>query len=164
MPCWAPNGFADGTDAIADSGGIAKHFLAPSATDAAVMEQCGGLFKGIAMLLKHTDDAKDGELIEGLNDQLDKLEACAFAPYLSGAAPGLADAFIHLRLPFDSDGARELNNQIFETMYHAALECSCELAKAEGHYESYAGSPVSNGVLQYDMWGVKPSARWDCSP
>ena len=90
MPCWAPNGFADGADAITDSGGIAKHFLAPSATDAAVMEQCGGLFKGIAMLLKNTDDAKDGELMEGLNAQLDKLEACAFTPYLSGAAPGLA--------------------------------------------------------------------------
>ena len=87
MPCWAPNGFADGADAIADSGGIAKHFLAPSATDAAVMEQCGGLFKGIAMLLKNTDDAKDDELMEGLNAQLDKLEACAFTPYLSGAAP-----------------------------------------------------------------------------
>ena len=90
MPCWAPNGIDDGADAIADSGGIAKHFLAPSATDTAVMEQCGGLFKGIAMLLKNTDDGKDGELLTGLNEQLDKLEACAFAPYLSGAAPGIA--------------------------------------------------------------------------
>ena len=98
MPCWAPNGFADGTDAIADSGGIAKHFLTPSATDTAVMEQCGGLFKGIAMLLKNTDDTKDDELLAGLNDQLDKLEACAFAPYLSGAAPGLADAFVATKL------------------------------------------------------------------
>merc|ERR1719456_1484661 len=89
MPCWAPNGFDDGADAIADSGGIAKHFLTPSATDTAVMEQCGGLFKGIAMLLKNTDDAKDGELLAGLTEQLDALEACAFAPYLSGAAPGL---------------------------------------------------------------------------
>ena len=61
MPCWAPNGFEDGADAIADSGGIAKHFLTPSATDAAVMENCGGLFKGIAMLLKNTDDAKDDD-------------------------------------------------------------------------------------------------------
>ena len=65
MPCWAPNGFADGADAIADSGGIAKHFLAPSATDTAVMESTSGLFKGIAMLLKNTDDAKDGELLTG---------------------------------------------------------------------------------------------------
>ena len=97
MPCWAPNGFDDGADAIA-SGGIAKGFLAPSATDAAVIEQCGGLFKGIAMLLKNTDDAKDDELLADLNDQLDKLEACAFAPYLSGAAPGLADAFVATKL------------------------------------------------------------------
>ena len=87
MPCWAPNGFDDGADAIADSGGIAKHFLAPTATDAAVLESVGGLFKGIAMLLKNTDDGKDGELLAGLNEQLDKLEACAFEPYLSGAAP-----------------------------------------------------------------------------
>ena len=65
MPCWAPNGFEDGADAIADSGGIAKHFLAPSATDAAVLESVGGLFKGIAMLLKNTDDAKDDELLAG---------------------------------------------------------------------------------------------------
>ena len=74
---------------------------------------------------------------------------------------GLADAFILLRLPFDSDGARALNAQIFETMYHAALTCSCELAAKEGKYASYEGSPVSKGVLQYDMWGVTPSARWD---
>ena len=74
---------------------------------------------------------------------------------------GLADAFIHLRLPFDSDGARALNREIFETMYYAALESSCELAEAQGHYESYPGSPVSKGVLQYDMWGVTPSERWD---
>ena len=98
MPCWAPNGFEDGADAIADSGAIAKGFLAPSATDTAVMEQVGGLFKGIAMLLKNTDDAKDGELLAGVNDQLDALEACAFAPYLSGAAPGLADAFVATKL------------------------------------------------------------------
>merc|ERR1740133_803302 len=74
---------------------------------------------------------------------------------------GLADVFIHMRLPFDSDGAREVNKEIFETMYFAALSCSCDLAKVDGHYESYPGSPVSQGVLQYDMWGVTPSKRWD---
>ena len=74
---------------------------------------------------------------------------------------GLADAFIPLRMPFDSDDARELNKQIFETIYFAALSCSCDLARDEGAYESYAGSPVSKGVLQFDMWGVTPSPRWD---
>ena len=74
---------------------------------------------------------------------------------------GLADAFIHLRLPFDSEGARALNQQIFETMYFAALTCSCDLAAKEGAYETFAGSPVSKGILQYDMWGVTPSERWD---
>ena len=74
---------------------------------------------------------------------------------------GLADVFIHMRLPFDSDGARVINREIFETMYYAALCCSCDLAKVEGHYESYPGSPVSQGVLQFDMWGVTPSKRWD---
>ena len=74
---------------------------------------------------------------------------------------GLADAFIHLRLPFDSEDARALNRQIFETIYFAALSCSCDLARDEGRYESYEGSPVSKGVLQFDMWGVTPSDRWD---
>jgi ribonucleotide reductase alpha subunit len=74
---------------------------------------------------------------------------------------GLADVFIHLRLPFDSDGARVVNREIFETMYFAALSCSCDLAKQDGHYESYSGSPMSKGVLQFDMWGVTPSKRWD---
>ena len=74
---------------------------------------------------------------------------------------GLADVFIHMRLPFDSEGAREVNKEIFETMYFAALSCSADLAATEGHYESYPGSPVSKGVLQFDMWGVTPSKRWD---
>jgi ribonucleoside-diphosphate reductase alpha subunit len=74
---------------------------------------------------------------------------------------GLADAFIHLKLPFDSDGARALNRDIFETIYFAALSASCDLAAKEGHYESYPGSPMSKGILQQDMWGVKASPRWD---
>jgi ribonucleotide reductase alpha subunit len=64
-------------------------------------------------------------------------------------------------MPFDSDEARVLNKEIFETIYHAALTCSCDLAEKEGAYESYPGSPVSKGILQYDMWGVTPSPRWD---
>lgn len=75
---------------------------------------------------------------------------------------GLADAFLLLGLPFDSAEAQQLNSHIFETIYYAALEQSCELAKVEGTYETYEGSPVSKGVLQPDMWQVKPdSGRWD---
>lgn len=74
---------------------------------------------------------------------------------------GLADAFMALRLPFESNEARELNKKIFETIYHGALEASCELAEVEGTYETYQGSPVSKGVLQYDMWSVTPSDLWD---
>lgn len=74
---------------------------------------------------------------------------------------GLADAFMALRLPFDSPEARQLNIQIFETIYHAALTASCALAKELGPYETYPGSPVSQGQLQYDMWGVTPSDLWD---
>eukprot|EP00928_Gymnodinium_smaydae_P054748 TRINITY_DN3847_c0_g1_i1.p1 TRINITY_DN3847_c0_g1~~TRINITY_DN3847_c0_g1_i1.p1 ORF type:complete len:825 (+),score=130.99 TRINITY_DN3847_c0_g1_i1:60-2477(+) len=77
---------------------------------------------------------------------------------------GLADAFLLLRLPFESDGARSLNEDIFETIYFAACEASCELAEALGTYETYAGSPVSKGQLQFDLWGKKPkSGRWDWS-
>ena len=74
---------------------------------------------------------------------------------------GLADAFFKMRLPFDSEAARSLNKEIFETIYYASLSASCDLAKEHGHYESYEGSPISRGELQHDMWGVKTSERWD---
>jgi ribonucleoside-diphosphate reductase subunit M1 len=74
---------------------------------------------------------------------------------------GLADAFLALRLPFDSPQAKLLNIQIFETIYHAALTASCDLAKIHGTYSSYKGSPVSKGILQYDMWNVTPTDLWD---
>ncbi|KAF8138069.1 ribonucleotide reductase alpha subunit [Mycena galopus ATCC 62051] len=74
---------------------------------------------------------------------------------------GLADAFQCLRIPFDSSAAKELNQQIFETIYHGALEASAEMAEKDGPYESYQGSPASLGELQYDMWGVTPSPLWD---
>jgi len=73
---------------------------------------------------------------------------------------GLADAFIKMRLPFESDGARMLNKQIFETIYHGALEASCELAKELGPYETYEGSPMSKGKLQFDLWNVTPTSLW----
>jgi ribonucleoside-diphosphate reductase subunit M1 len=68
---------------------------------------------------------------------------------------GLADAFIKMRFPFDSEPAQELNKRIFETIYYGALDASCELAEKLGPYETYEGSPVSKGILQPDMWGVK---------
>ncbi|KAJ1679843.1 ribonucleotide-diphosphate reductase subunit rnr1 [Spiromyces aspiralis] len=64
-------------------------------------------------------------------------------------------------MPFESEEARVLNRDIFETIYHAALEASCELAAKDGPYETYEGSPVSKGVLQPDMWDVTPTDRWD---
>jgi len=76
---------------------------------------------------------------------------------------GLADAFILLRFPFESEEAKKLNIQIFETIYYGALEASCELAKRDGVYETYEGCPVSKGILQYDMWNVTPTDLWDWS-
>ena len=74
---------------------------------------------------------------------------------------GLADAFIMMGHPFDSEGARLLNRQIFETIYYGALEESCAQAEKHGAYQTYEGSPVSQGQLQYDMWGVTPTDLWD---
>ena len=74
---------------------------------------------------------------------------------------GLADTFMELRMPYQSDEAKQLNSEIFETIYFAALSMSKDLAIEEGPYETFAGSPVSKGVLQPDMWGVTPSPRWD---
>jgi ribonucleotide reductase alpha subunit len=74
---------------------------------------------------------------------------------------GLADVFIQMGYPFYSDTAKELNRTIFETIYHAAIEQSIELARVEGPYETFAGSPASKGELQFDMWSVTPSSRYD---
>ena len=74
---------------------------------------------------------------------------------------GLADVFILLRMPFESEQARQLNKDIFETIYFAAMEASMELAKAHGAYESFKGSPLSEGKFQFDLWNVQPSKRWD---
>ncbi len=74
---------------------------------------------------------------------------------------GLADVFLLLRMPFESEKARQLNKDIFETIYYAAMESSMELAKEEGAYESFKGSPLSEGKFQFDLWNVKPSDRWD---
>ncbi|MDP1973516.1 MAG: ribonucleoside-diphosphate reductase subunit alpha, partial [Sediminibacterium sp.] len=74
---------------------------------------------------------------------------------------GLADVFILLRLPFESELASILNKNIFETIYFAAMTASKDLAKEHGAYESFAGSPVSKGIFQFDMWNVTPTHRWD---
>jgi ribonucleoside-diphosphate reductase alpha subunit len=75
---------------------------------------------------------------------------------------GFADACLKLRYPFESPEARKLNKDIFETIYHGAVEASMELAKEHGPYETFKGSPASEGKLQFDLWGVTPdSGRWD---
>ena len=77
---------------------------------------------------------------------------------------GLADTFIKLRMPFTSDEAKTLNQEIFETLYFAALTASKDMAKDEGPYESYKGSPISKGEFQHNLWGIKDeelSGRWD---
>jgi ribonucleoside-diphosphate reductase alpha chain len=74
---------------------------------------------------------------------------------------GLADVFVMLRMPFDSEEARVLNKEIFETIYFGALTASKDLAKKDGTYSSFKGSPASKGILQFDMWNVEPSLRWD---
>ena len=74
---------------------------------------------------------------------------------------GLADAFIMLRYPFESPEAIQLNKEIFETIYYAAMTASKDLAKVDGAYETFQGSPTSQGIFQFDMWGVTPSPRWE---
>ena len=74
---------------------------------------------------------------------------------------GLADAFIMLGFPFESEEARALNREVFETIYFASMTASKDLAKVEGPYQTIAGSPVSKGVFQFDMWGVTPTNRWE---
>jgi ribonucleoside-diphosphate reductase alpha chain len=77
---------------------------------------------------------------------------------------GLADAFIMLRMPFTSDEAKKLNQEIFETLYFAAVTASMEMAQEEGPYSTFAGSPMSQGEFQYNLWGLKDedlSGRWD---
>lgn len=76
---------------------------------------------------------------------------------------GLADAFILLRFPFESEEAKKLNREVFETIYYASCTASKDLARRDGAYESYQGSPASKGILQFDMWNVTPTDRWEWS-
>ena len=74
---------------------------------------------------------------------------------------GLADVFAKMRIPFDSEEAQEVNKLIFESMYYGAMKTSHQLAKEKGHYSTFQGSPISQGKFQFDLWGVKPSDRYD---
>ncbi|MFM7724361.1 MAG: ribonucleoside-diphosphate reductase subunit alpha [Bacteroidota bacterium] len=74
---------------------------------------------------------------------------------------GLADAYILMGYPFESDEARKLNRELFETIYYAAMTASKDLAIQDGPYSTFKGSPVSQGVFQFDHWGVTPSGRWE---
>jgi ribonucleoside-diphosphate reductase alpha chain len=75
---------------------------------------------------------------------------------------GLADVFFMLKMSFTSEAAKQINKDIFETIYHAALEESCTMAQEDGPYETFAGSPTSEGILQFDMWNVTPTRYdWD---
>jgi len=74
---------------------------------------------------------------------------------------GLADVFFQVGVAYDSDEAKLLNKEIFETIYYASIKASCDLAKVDGPYATYAGSPISEGKFQFDLWGAKPTKRWD---
>ena len=74
---------------------------------------------------------------------------------------GLADVFFQVGVSYDSDEAKLLNKEIFETIYYASIKASCDLAKVDGPYATYAGSPISEGKFQFDLWGTKPTKRWD---
>ena len=74
---------------------------------------------------------------------------------------GLADTFITMGYPFESNEAKELNREIFETIYYASMTASKDLAKVDGPYETYEGSPVSKGQFQFDLWNVTPTSRWE---
>jgi ribonucleoside-diphosphate reductase alpha chain len=74
---------------------------------------------------------------------------------------GLADVFFMLGIPYESSEAKIVNKEIFETIYYASIKASCDLAKEQGTYATYQGSPISQGNLQFDLWGVTPTKRWD---
>lgn len=74
---------------------------------------------------------------------------------------GLADVFFQIGVAYDSEEAKLINKEIFETIYYAAIKASCKLAKQDGAYATFKGSPISEGKFQFDLWGTKPSKRWD---
>lgn len=112
------------------------------------------------------------ELIMNLNKVIDKNFYPVEKTYISNmkhrptglGVQGLADLFLELKLPFDSEKARQINKDIFETMYYGAMSASCDLAEEEGHYSTFEGSPLSEGKFQFDLWGIESnslSGRWN---
>jgi ribonucleoside-diphosphate reductase alpha chain len=108
-------------------------------------------------------------IVKGLNNVIDvnyyptketKVSNMKHRPVGIGVQ-GLADVFAMMKIAFDSDEAKQLNKDIFETIYYSALSESCNIARENGKYESFEGSPLSKGEFQFDLWGVKPSDRWD---
>ncbi|TFK81571.1 ribonucleotide reductase alpha subunit [Polyporus arcularius HHB13444] len=110
------------------------------------------------ILVRNTDKIIDRNYYPTPEARMSALKTRA----LGIGAQGLADVFMMLHMPFDSVDAQRLNRAIFETIYHAALDASCDLAREAQHpYPAWAGSPASESLLQYDLWGQRPSSRYD---
>ncbi len=113
------------------------------------------------------------EIVSTLTENLNKVINISYYPVETGkrsnmrdrpigiGVQGLADVFALMRYSWENEEAAKLNVQIFETIYHAFLKKSCELSKRDGSYSSYDGSPISQGILQFDEWNVVPSDLWD---
>lgn len=119
------------------------------------------------------DHQKLFEVVYHMTGNLNKIIDCNYYPIpeakrsnmrhrpIGIGVQGLADTFIQMRYPFDSPEAKQLNQEVFETIYYASMTASKDLAKENGPYETYEGSPVSEGIFQFDMWDVTPSDRWE---
>jgi ribonucleoside-diphosphate reductase alpha chain len=119
--------------------------------------------------------AKLEETVKVLTENLDKIIDIEYYPVETAkksnlahrptgiGIQGLADVFAQMRVAWESEEAKKLNRDIAESVYYAALKTSCELAKKKGKYSTFDGSPASQGILQFDMWGVEPSVRYDWS-
>ncbi|PIL26481.1 hypothetical protein GSI_12239 [Ganoderma sinense ZZ0214-1] len=116
-----------------------------------------GLHRIAKLVVSNTDRCIDISTYP--NDSI--AESVKLTRALGVGVQGLADALMLMRIPFNSPEGRKFNIDVFETLYHASLESSCDIAEAHGPYLLWAGSPASQGVLQVDMWNHTPSARYD---
>ena len=110
-----------------------------------------------------------GQLVRNLNEVIDRnlypvpeteISNKRHRP-LGIGVQGLADVYIQMKMPFESDQASALNKEIFAAIYYGAMKASMEMAKQDGAYETFKNSPLSQGKFQFDLWGVDPSPRWD---
>ena len=136
-------------------------------------EHIGGLEDTLEYVRPQMDYDKLCEVAEYITENLNKVIDVNFYPIESArksnmahrpigiGVQGLADVFCIMKIAFNSVEAKKINRDIFETIYYGALKKSMELSKRDGPYSSFKGSPTSEGILQYDMWGVKPSDRWN---